>query len=109
MARSVDDERILSSCVPVSLSGRSRQPATEEAPRIAICRWPVKRRRDWVEWVNRPQSSGETAAVLGAIRHSRPYGTPGWTAAIEKQLGLGPLRPRGRPRKEPAKELDLSR
>ena len=89
--------------------GQSIQPATEEVPRIPICQWPVKRRRDWVDWVNQPQTSGETAAVFGAIRHSRPYGTPPWTAAVEKRLGLGPLRSRGRPRKESEKELDLSR
>ena len=86
--------------------GQSIQPATEEVPQIPICQWPVKRRR---EWVNQPQTSGEIAAVFGAIRHNRPYGTPPWTAAVEKQLGLGPLRPRGRPRKESEEELDLSR
>jgi len=80
--------------------GQSMQPATEQVPHIPICRWPVKRRRDWIEWVNQPQTSGEIAAVFGAIRHSRPYGSPPWTAVVEKQLGLRPLRPRGRPRKE---------
>ena len=80
--------------------GQSMHPATEEVPHIPICRWPVKRRRDWVEWVNQPQTSAETAAVFEAIRRNRPYGSPDWTARIERQLGLGPLRDRaGRERR----------
>jgi len=89
--------------------GQSMHAATEQVPRIPICRWPIKRRPDWVEWVNQPQTSGEIAAVFQSIRHSRPYGTPPWTATVEKQLGLGPLRQRGRPRKTSQKELDSSR
>ena len=139
-------------------------PASEEVPRIPICRWPVKCRRDWVEWVNQPETSGrwrrssvrsgtiapsspwlksrgrclrlraglfvvETcpylAAILLRLDASIParirgasargtlttgcYGPPAWTATVEKQPGLGPLRPRGRPRKEIANEMDLSR
>ena len=53
--------------------GQSMHPASEEVPRIPICRWPVKRRRDWVERVNQPQTSAEMAAVFGAIRHNRPW------------------------------------
>ena len=74
---------------------------------IPICRWPVKRRRDWIEWVNQPQTSAETAAVFEAIRRNRPYGSPDWTAKIERRLGLGPLRERGRPRKESEKKWTL--
>jgi len=74
--------------------------ASGEVPRIPICRWPVKRRQDWLAWVNQPQTSAETAAVAHAIRHSRPYGSGPWTANIERQLGLRPLRPRGRPSKK---------
>jgi putative transposase len=79
--------------------GQSAFAASEEVPQIPICRWPVKRRRGWLEWVNQPQTSAEMEAVAHAIKHNRPYGSPPWTARVEKRLGLGPLRKRGRPKK----------
>jgi hypothetical protein len=70
----------------------------------------VARRTDWVKFVNRPQTSAEMVAVAHAMKHNRPYGSERWTAKIEKRLGIGPLRERGRPRKpERENELDLSR
>jgi len=39
-------------------------------------------------------------AVSDAIKHNRPYGSDPWTAKIEKRLGIGPLRERGRPKIE---------
>ena len=54
--------------------------------------------------------TGETsnAAVFEAIGRNRRTARPHWTANVEKQLRLGPLRERGRPRKGSAKELDPS-
>jgi putative transposase len=75
-------------------------------PVIPIAPWPVARRRDWAQWVNRPQTPKEEAAVLRALAHGRPYGSDAWTAKTERRLNLPPLRPRGRPvgwRKKKAK------
>jgi hypothetical protein len=66
---------------------------------IPICPWPVDRRKDWAEFVNRPQTSGETTAVAQSMKRSRPYSSDKWVAKIKRQLGLGPLRERGRPKK----------
>ena len=41
-------------------------------------------------------------AVFHAIKHNRPYGSDSWTARIEKRLGIGPLRERGRRKVEKA-------
>jgi putative transposase len=68
------------------------------APLIPIAPWPVARRRDWVEWVNGPQTAKEEAAVQRSLAHDRPFGSDPWVAATEAKLGLGPLRPRGRPK-----------
>jgi len=37
-------------------------------------------------------------ALLRSLTHGRPYGSDAWTARAERRLGLGPLRPRGRPK-----------
>jgi hypothetical protein len=67
---------------------------------IPLCVWPVPRRRDWLQWVNEPQTAAEEEALQHALRFSRPFGSQPWTAQMEKRLKLGPLRPRGRPPKE---------
>jgi putative transposase len=76
------------------------QKAGDGMPLIPLARWPVARRRDWVEWTNKPQTSAEEAAVLHCLTHSRPYGGEGWTGKMESRLEIPPLRKRGRPRKQ---------
>ena len=77
------------------------QKQTDKSPLIPLTRWPVRRREDWIEWVNTPQTSAEEAAVLHCLTHSRPYGSDVWTQTMESRLKLTPLRKRGRPRKKP--------
>ena len=79
--------------------GQMGQLPSEKVPLIPICSWPVKRRKDWVDWVNEPQTNAEMKALSHALKHNRPYGSGPWTAKIEQRLGIGPLRKRGRPRK----------
>jgi putative transposase len=81
--------------------GQIGRPVEKEVPLISISPWPVRRRSDWVQWVNTPQTTAETAALAHAMTNSRPFGSESWTARTELRLALGPLRPRGRPRKEP--------
>jgi putative transposase len=78
--------------------GQLALPIDPTIPTIPIAPWPVARRRDWVAWVNRPQTPKEEAAILRSLTHGRPYGSDAWTARAERRLGLGPLRPRGRPK-----------
>ena len=78
--------------------GQSHLPPAEGVPFVPIAAWPVARRRDWAAWVNRPQTAREEAAVQRSLAHGRPFGSDGWTARTEGRLGLGPLRPRGRPK-----------
>jgi putative transposase len=61
--------------------------------------WPVARPRQWVEHVNRPQSDAELNAIRTSVVRGQPFGSPSWTQATAKVLGLeSTLRPRGRPR-----------
>jgi putative transposase len=75
------------------------QHASENVPLIPLSPWPVRRRGDWTEWVNQPQTPAEEAAVLRSLQRNRPFGSEKWTAKMEKLLDLGELRPPGRPRK----------
>jgi putative transposase len=57
--------------------------------------------RHWREWVNKPQTAAEVAAIRQCIRRGAPYGNDRWVRSSAARLGLGTtLRPRGRPRKE---------
>jgi putative transposase len=64
---------------------------------------PVRRPRDWLEWVNRAVTAAELEAVRRCVNRGSPYGSDVWVAAAAVRLGLeSALRPRGRPRKTPA-------
>ena len=78
--------------------GQRHAGADPQVPLIPIEPWPVPRRRDWVEWVNRAQTHGEELALQRCLLHDRPFGSEAWTKKTEKRLGLGPLRARGRPK-----------
>jgi REP-associated tyrosine transposase len=79
----------------------SAGPAPANAPALAA--WPVPRPAGWLAHVNAAQTEAEVAALRECIRRKRPYGDEGWTKTVAGELGLeASLRPRGRPRKQPA-------
>jgi putative transposase len=70
--------------------------------RVPLSAWPIPRRRDWIEWVNRPQTAAEEAAIQRCIRQNRPYGSERWIGRTMTKLGWREPLPRGRPRKRKA-------
>jgi putative transposase len=55
---------------------------------------------NWLEWVNRPQTEKELAALRRCIARGRPFGSERWVEKLATDCGLeSTLRPRGRPRK----------
>jgi len=61
--------------------------------------WPVKRPRQWVGWVNRPDTASELEDLRCSAQRGRPFGSQGWVVRIAKRLSLeSTLRPRGRPK-----------
>ncbi len=61
---------------------------------------PLRRSRNWLDWVNQPQSEAELAALRKCIERGMPYGNEPWQHATAKRLGLeASLNPRGRPRR----------
>jgi putative transposase len=64
--------------------------------------WPVTRPRDWVAYVNQPQTPAEIERVRHCARRGTPYGHAQWVEAVAKELSLDcTLRGRGRPKKGP--------
>src|SRR5580658_9371932 len=47
-------------------------------------RWPVRRRDDWLAWVNRPQTMKEVDAIRLCVKRGRPYGSDRWVARTAK-------------------------
>ncbi|MEM9658784.1 MAG: transposase [Planctomycetota bacterium] len=61
---------------------------------------PVKKRTDWLDWVNRPLTAAELKAVRTSVERGRPYGSQIWQKRTANKLGLEfTMRPRGRPKK----------
>ena len=59
---------------------------------------PIPRSKDWLDWVNQPQSEAELAALRKCIERGMPYGNESWQHATAERLGLeASLHPRGRP------------
>lgn len=62
--------------------------------------WPLPLPKDWLRYVQRPQSEAELSALRLSLRRGRPYGGARWTRTTTAQLGLeSTFRNRGRPKK----------
>lgn len=76
---------------------------TPQAKEI-LAPWPLERPAQWKAQVERPQTEAELAPIRRCVERGNPFGSPDWSARMVEQLGLqSTLRPRGRPRKYPAK------
>lgn len=78
--------------------GQLEFAASERVPFIPLAPWPIARPTDWAKRVNTAQSTKEIEALRRSINYGRPFGSDAWSARMESQLQLPPLRPRGRPR-----------
>ncbi|HVA44771.1 MAG TPA: transposase [Pirellulales bacterium] len=68
-----------------------------------LASWPLRRKSGWVEWVNAPPNEAELTAIRRSVERGNPYGSESWNERTIRRLGLElTIRPRGRPRKEPA-------
>jgi putative transposase len=64
-----------------------------------LATWPLDMPRNWVQWINEPQTEAELAALRRSRDRGSPYGEPRWAATTAKRLGIeSSLRPVGRPR-----------
>jgi putative transposase len=82
---------------PFCSAGRSQLP---QAMQIPLTAWPIPKRRDWMEWINAPQTAKEEEAIRRCIREGRPYGSVPWVERTMKKFGWREPRPAGRPPKK---------
>jgi putative transposase len=67
---------------------------------------PVALPRDWRQCVQSPENEAELTALRRSVVHGSPFGAESWQERTAERLGLqSSLRPRGRPRNLPAKEI----
>jgi putative transposase len=79
-----------------SLWVRTSGTAAEQA---VLADWPLALPRQWVEYVNQPQTEAEADAVRRSVQKGAPFGGEDWTRRIVAAHGLEHTqRSRGRPR-----------
>jgi hypothetical protein len=61
---------------------------------------PIARRKDWIQWVDQPQTAAEEQALRTCMKEGRPYGDQRWGKHVQKRFGWREPMPRGRPRKK---------
>jgi putative transposase len=67
-----------------------------------LSEWPVRRPRNYLQWVNEPQSDAELAALRQSVAKGKPFGNEQWQKRTAKRLGLeSSFRAPGRPRTRP--------
>lgn len=63
--------------------------------------WPLPRKAQWCDHVNRPQTEGELQALRRSMQRGSPFGDAAWIEQASRRLGLeSTLRPHGRPKKK---------
>jgi len=82
---------------PWSGVGQNALPGDLQIP---LTDWPVRRRSDWLQWLNAPQTAAEEEAIRRCCRESRPYGTASRIERSKKVLGWQEPGKAGRPRKK---------
>lgn len=76
-----------------------RENGTEKQKKL-LFPWPVSEPKEYLSFLNEPQTSDEEEIIEKSIQRDCPYGENGWIGKIVKKLGLeSTIRPRGRPKK----------
>ncbi len=62
--------------------------------------WPISEPKDYLPFINIPQSKEEEEIIRLSVVRGKPFGSDNWSTNIIKKFGLeSSLRPKGRPRK----------
>mgnify|MGYP001385330822 CR=1 FL=1 len=73
----------------------------DQKAKSLMCAWPVKRPRNWVQWVNQPEGDAELDCLRQSVKRGSPFGGAQSVRRVAGRVGLeSTLRPRGRPRRE---------
>jgi putative transposase len=76
-----------------------RRQFGDERARSLLSEWPVERPADWLDRVNRPETTEELEALRRSLRRGTPYGSALWQRQVVEHYRLQfTLRPPHRPR-----------
>ncbi|MFC1802202.1 transposase [Patescibacteria group bacterium] len=76
-----------------------KEKGTEKQKKL-LTKWPVSRSKDYLKYLNEPQSEAEEKAIQNSILRGSPYGNDSWMSRVIKKFKLeSTLRHRGRPKK----------
>jgi putative transposase len=84
-----------------------RRESGSPQERGILAEWPLTRPKDWIRWVNQPQSAKELAALHQSLKRGQPFGDAGWQGRTAAALNLqSTFRPRGRPSRKVAERKE---
>ena len=76
-----------------------RQSGSSEQKNL-LDEWPVPTPRDYLSFLNAPQTAAELESIRTAIQRGNPFGSMEWVEQAIREFGLeATIRPRGRPKK----------
>lgn len=76
-----------------------RESGTIEQKKL-LSIWPVEVPKDYLKWLNQPQTENEEKVIEQSIERGAPYGDDNWTERLIKKFKLkATITPRGRPKK----------
>ncbi len=76
-----------------------REHGTAEQKKL-LSEWPVSMPRDYLSFLNQPQTIAELDTIRTTVRRGNPFGSESWTRRSIKKFALeSTVRPRGRPKK----------
>jgi putative transposase len=80
-----------------------REKGTDKQKKL-LSPWPVPAPKDYLSWLNEPQTVAEEEAIECSIAKNIPFGTGRWQDGMIKKHDLEQtMRPVGRPRKDSSK------
>jgi putative transposase len=68
--------------------------------------WPVPEPRDWIEYLESPQTEAELEAFRESVRRGRPFGDSEWRTRVLGEMGLLTKKCAGRPRRKVSSKKD---
>lgn len=78
----------------------ARRLSNDARKKKLLSEWPIPEPRDYLSFVNTPQTKDEEESIRGSVVRGKPFGADEWTLKMIKKFGLeATVRATGRPKK----------
>lgn len=83
-----------------SFCSLSRRLSKDARKKKLLSEWPISEPRDYLSFVNTPQTKEEEESIRGSVVRGKPFGADEWAVRMIKKFGLeATVRATGRPKK----------